>query len=239
MPKLALFVCLCLLATPAWGQRVAPADKPLVVRLQAGKPTSVEFPEPIKDVGVIERPDLFSINTSGPYLYLYPFAADLDERLFVVDMKGKQYQVDLKVGSPSDVTVRLSVPVAQPVQQVRVFDDASILRYLRFGKPIPGWGPMELPLPQVPDPRVAIIGNVTIGQGERFGQTLTLRNLTDEPLTIDPRAGESVHSDEALGLGGWGWPPRLDIKAITAFPTVLPPGGEGLLYIVYAKRSAP
>lgn len=236
---LALSVCLSALATPAWGQRVQPMDRPVLICLQASKPTSVEFPEPIVHVGAIERPDLFSFDVSGPYVWLYPMAADLEQRIFVITQSGKQTQVDFKVCARPDTVVRLTAPVPQPLVKAQPFTDESFLRALRLHRAIPGVRVEALAPPTPADGRVVVLGATTIGEGTRLGMTLTVGNATATPLMLDDRVGEPPPPPQAhvVALTEWAWPPRTRIEAITAVPSVLAPGADGQIYIVFTRST--
>jgi hypothetical protein len=225
---------------PAWADRVAPSDKPIRVRLELYKPTSIQFPELILNINALELPDQYTANPVGVYLYLTAKVPEVESRLFVLGQYGDQYQVDFNVGTPSDVVVRVARPQVQTAAQGKTqpFSLASWFRALRLGQPIPGQRAADMPPPHLPDARLSILSSGAVSRGAMIGLVLHVQNTTEGVLTFDDRLNEPRQAvrDDVVSLGQWGWPPKVSVEAVALEDKRLQPGQTTRVYVLFEKR---
>lgn len=225
-------------AGTAWADRTATSDKPLKVCVEIFKPTSIQYPERILKVNALELPDRYTFEAVGVYFYLTVKQPDFEGRVFLVGETGQQYQVDFAVCQRADVIVRLARPQSSTQAKAQPFSLASWFRALRLNHTIPGQQAADVPLPSLPDTRLAILSSGAVSRGKEIGMILHLSNTTDATLTIDERIGETVPVARAdsVSLSQWGWPPRMTVEAVALEEKRLHPGQTTRLYVVFEKR---
>ena len=235
---LGVLVC-WLLVLPAWAERIVSAGEAHCRAVRSQQTTSVEMPEPILEIAVIKRPDLFSATHTGPYSISLALSREPSRPgYFVVGHSGSQYQVLCKVATPSDDVVRVTKSAASAQSEAPAVDGCLLA-------PCP-------PLPQA-DSWCAVRGGACSYRGRRAvghsrrahrGPRDDGRDGTHAPESHPGSAQARYPSGEPAGSGAedvlsvesWAWPPRVTVRALAAEHDELSPGMHSRLYVILERR---
>jgi hypothetical protein len=200
--------------------------EPVVVRLQAGQPTAVTFPEPITAVPTGADPTRLSLELDGPRLFLQPLDAKVQGVLFAIGVSGRSYAVRFTVGTPTDTELVLVLPATAsppgtarqecaaappPSLSVRAFLAALLTR-----SALPGATEAATQQVLLATDRLRIATTRVVMAGPLVGYLAEAVNLTGHPLPL--------LLPEYYGPG---------LKAITAGMEVLPPHGRTPVVLVF------
>ena len=220
---LEMLVFSCVLAA---ARTVLLTNEPIVVRLQAGQPTAVTFPEPITAVPTGAAPARLSLELDGPRLFLQPLDAKVQGVLFAIGVSGRSYAVRFTVGTPADTELVLVLPATAsppgtarqecaaappPGLSVRAFLAALLTR-----SALPGATEAATQQVLLATDRLRIATTRVVMAGPLVGYLAEAVNLTDHPLPL--------LLPEYYGPG---------LKAITAGMEVLPPHGRTPVVLVF------
>jgi hypothetical protein len=197
-----------------------------MVRLQAGQPTAVTFPEPIAAVPTGADPTHLSLELDGSRLFLQPLTPTVQGVLFAIGVSGHSYPVRFTVGTPADTEVVLVLPASagppgaasqefaaahHPGVTVRAFLAALLKRMA-----LPGATEADDRQVLLATDRLRIATTRVVIAGPLVGYLAEAVNLTDQPLPL------LLPEYYAPGL-----------KAITAGAEVLPPHGRTPVVLVF------
>jgi hypothetical protein len=248
---------------PAAAVRTVEADKPIGLRLAVGELMVVALPETIGTVMIggtftpseasrsEESPDTplvsrqISFQKAGATLGILLVDATYTGRFFVIGVSGRIYTVVVKVATPSDDVVYVTLTPPKAATPAPPLGLPSFLRALATHTPLPGQQPIDVPAPTLGNPRLALVESTAVAWGPTVGLTLTLQNAQPRPVALDLRVGAAPGpaGEDVVALSTWVWPPRYTVRALTCDPAcsrrqdIVPPESTVELYVVLEKRS--
>lgn len=233
---LALTSLLCLAPLAHAGDRQVPLDSRIELRLIVNQLTMLALPEGISSATLTLPPERLEVGEDGQYMTLHLHDATVPPGwIGVVGQSGQLYKVHYKtVTTNGDEVVHL---IRKAPTKPVVLTDATITRYLRTRKPLPGAEASTLPLPNPDDTRIALQDASTVRIGKRHALRAQLTNTQDVPLLVDERIGAARLPDaQTVVLSTWVWPPKHTITGVAVEEHLLPPHGSTTLYVIYEER---
>jgi hypothetical protein len=239
-----LLAVLILWALPALAApRQVPLDATITLHLDVGVIAVITLPEPIDAWMMVHLPQQYTTDKNGSTIGVALLDKSYSGRLFVFGKEtGKRYRIDFQYGpEPFDTEVVMATrPKTVPPVKTQPATLGTFLLAARTSTPFPWEATPDLPLPAVPDPRLALGKTQTRASGALLFQTIEVTNITDTALVLDVRYGSplATPSETVVTFDQWGFPPRTRLRALAVHDEQLAPGATTLLYAVLCKGDA-
>ena len=230
MKRLVLLPLLLILVTSADAARLAMSTgDPIEVRLGAGTPTVVTFPEKVTAIPTSADPEALSLEIEGERLFVQSLREGFGAVLFVIGESGRLYLLKLVDHEPTDIEVQVILPqkpprfgdppaeserVGRPPRRPRNPMRRLMVAMVK-GETLPGVDVLAHDQPLASSGDLEIRTTHLYAAGRYLGLIGVARNLTNESFVL------RLPEYQAPGL-----------KAISADDETIPAGGETRVYLV-------